>query len=152
MARQAALVEEFIERTVIARLSRPDAADLITAPDSGVDVTGLREEAAAIRADLEEMAAGRALGRISRAQMLAATDQGNARLAEIADELAEAARESVLAPLIAGDSAAGAWELLDLARKRAVIKTLTTITLHSPGRGARRAFDPATVTVTWPGH
>jgi hypothetical protein len=24
-----------------------------------------------------------------------------------------------------------------------------TITLHSPGRGARRAFDPATVQVTW---
>jgi len=23
------------------------------------------------------------------------------------------------------------------------------ITLHSPGRGARRPFDPATVTVTW---
>jgi hypothetical protein len=34
-------------------------------------------------------------------------------------------------------------------RKRAVIKTLMTITLHSPGMGTRRAFDPATVQVTW---
>jgi hypothetical protein len=30
-----------------------------------------------------------------------------------------------------------------------VIKTLMAVTLHSPGRGARRPFDPATVTVTW---
>jgi DNA invertase Pin-like site-specific DNA recombinase len=149
VARQAAPVEAFIERTVIARLSEPDAADLIAAPDSGVDVTGLRQEAAAIRANLEEMAADRALGRISRAQMLAATDQGNARLAEIADELAEAACESVLAPLIAAENAAEVWESLDLSRKRAIIKTLMTITLRSPGKGARRGFDPATVQVTW---
>jgi DNA invertase Pin-like site-specific DNA recombinase len=149
VARQAAPVEAFIERTVIARLSQPDAADLIAAPDGGVDVTGLRQEAAAIRANLEEMAVDRALGRISRAQMLAAPSQGNARLAEIADELAEAARESVLAPLIAAENAAEVWEALDLARKRAIIKTLMTITLHSPGKGARRGFDPATVQITW---
>ncbi len=40
-------------------------------------------------------------------------------------------------------------EELDLSRKRAVIKTLMTITLLSPGMGTRRAFDPATVQVTW---
>lgn len=38
---------------------------------------------------------------------------------------------------------------LDISRKRAVIKTLMTITLDSPGRGARGAFDPATVEVAW---
>jgi hypothetical protein len=38
---------------------------------------------------------------------------------------------------------------VDLSRKRAVIKTLMAVTLHSPGRGARRPFDPATVAVTW---
>lgn len=95
------------------------------------------------------MAADRALGRISRAQMLAATSRGNARLAEIADELAEAARESVLAPLIAAENVSQVWEALDLARKRAIIKTLMTITLRSPGKGARRGFDPATVQITW---
>jgi hypothetical protein len=30
-----------------------------------------------------------------------------------------------------------------------VIKTLMAVTLHSPGRGARLPFDPATVQVTW---
>jgi hypothetical protein len=41
------------------------------------------------------------------------------------------------------------WESLDLSRKRAIIKTLMSITLLSPGKGARRAFDPATVQITW---
>ena len=40
---------EFIEKLVIGRLSRADAADLVAVPENGPDVAGLREEAAAIR-------------------------------------------------------------------------------------------------------
>ncbi len=149
VARQAAPVEDFIERTVIARLSASDAADLVAVPEGGPDVAGLREEAAAIRANLEGMAADRALGLMTRAQMIAGTEAANIRLAEIGADLDEAARENVLAPLVAAENAAGAWEGLDLARKRAIIKTLMSITLLSPGKGARRGFDPATVQVTW---
>jgi DNA invertase Pin-like site-specific DNA recombinase len=149
VSRQAVPVEEFIEKLVIARLSRDDAADLVTVEDVGVDVAALREEAAAIRRNLEELAADRATGLISRAQMLKATEVGNARLAEIGTELDHASRENVLAPLVAAENAAAAWADLDLSRKRAAIKTLMVITLHSPGRGARRPFDPATVGVDW---
>ena len=81
--------------------------------------------------------------------MLAATNRANIRLAEIEAEVEGAARENVLTPLVAAENAASAWEGLDLSRKRAVIRTLMTITLCSPGKGARRAFDPATVQVTW---
>jgi hypothetical protein len=70
----------FITKLVIARLSRPDAADLVTVENSGVDVAGLREEAAAIRRNLEELAADRAMGLITRPQMLAATSRANVRL------------------------------------------------------------------------
>jgi site-specific DNA recombinase len=149
VARQAGLVEEFIEKLVVARLSRPDAADLVSVQDSGVDVAALREEAAAIRVNLEEMAADRALGRITRAQMLKATEAGTARLEAIGAELDGAARENVLAPLVAAENAAAMWAGLDISRKRSVIKTLMSVTLYSPGKGARRAFDPATVQVTW---
>jgi site-specific DNA recombinase len=54
----------------------------------------------------------------------------------------------VLAPLVAAENVAAVWEDLDISRKRAVIKTLMSITLCSPGRGVR-PFDPATVEVTW---
>jgi site-specific DNA recombinase len=149
VARQAGPVEEFIEKLVVGRLSRADAADLVTVEEAGIDVAALREEAAAIRKNLEEMASDRALGKISRAQMLKATEAGNARLAEIGAELDNAARENVLAPLVAAENAAAMWADLDLSRKRAVIKTLMSVTLRSPGRGARRPFDPATVEVSW---
>jgi DNA invertase Pin-like site-specific DNA recombinase len=149
VARQSVPVEDFIERLVITRMSRDDAADLLIVPEDGPDVVGLREEAAAIRRNLEEMAVDRAMGRIGRGPMLAATERADARLAEIGTELEEAAREDVLAPLVAADSAASEWETLDLSSKRAVIKTLMTITLLSPGKGARRAFAPATVQITW---
>jgi hypothetical protein len=149
VARQAAPVEEFIVKLVIARLTRADAAGLLVAPDGGIDVAALREEAAAIRATQEEMARDRVLGLVTRAQVITANQVGDARLARIADELEEAARENVLAPLVAASNAKQVWDDMDLARKRAVIRTLMTITLRSPGRGARRAFDPATVKVDW---
>jgi DNA invertase Pin-like site-specific DNA recombinase len=149
VARQAAPVEEFIEKLVIARLSRPDAADLVTVPEGGPDVGALREQAAAIRQNLDEMAADRAVGLIDRAQMLAATERANLRLAEIGAEVDNAARENVLTPLVTAKSVAVAWQGLDLSRKRATIQTLMTISLHSPGRGARRGFNPATVELGW---
>ena len=149
MARQAGPVEDFITRLVVERLPRADAADLVAVPENGPDLVALREEAAAIRRNLEEMAADRALGLITRPQLLAATGRANIRLDEIGAELDHAARENVLAPLVAAENAAEVWEILDLSRKRAVIKTLMAVTLHSPGRGARRPFDPATVAITW---
>jgi hypothetical protein len=149
VARQAEPVEAFVEKLVVARLSRPDAADLVSVEEAGVDVAGLRGEAAAIRRNLEEMAGDCALGRISRAQMLKATQAGNARLAAIGAELDGAARENVLAPLVAAENAAAVWAGLDISRKRAVIKTLMSVTLYSPGKGPRRVFDPATVQVAW---
>ena len=149
VARRAEPVEMLIEKLVVARLSRPDAAGLASVQDSGVDVAALREEAAAIRVNLEEMASDRVLGRITRAQMLKATEAGTARLEVIGAELDGAARENVLAPLVAAENAAAVWEGLDISRKRSVIKTLMSVTLLSPGRGAPRAFDPATVQVTW---
>jgi site-specific DNA recombinase len=149
VARQAEPVEEFLQKVVIARMSRQDAAGLLAVPDAGVDVPALREEAAAIRRNLEEMAADRALGLISRTQMLAATERGTIRQEQIAALIAEASRENVLASLVAASDVAAEWAEMDQSRQRAVIKTLMTITLHSPGRGARREFDPATVEINW---
>ena len=127
---------------VMGRMSREDAADLIALPEGGPDVAALREESTAIRANLEEMAADRALGLITRAQMLAATERANIRLGEIAAELEHAARENVLAPLVAAEDVAAVWEDMDLSLQRAVIKTLMTITLLSPGMGARGRSTP----------
>lgn len=54
---------------------------------------------------------------------------------------------SLSVALIATDNAPKVWESLDLAHKRAIIKTPMNITLLSPGKGVRRGFDPATVQI-----
>ena len=104
VAVRAAQVDRWVQEAVLEALSRPELADLVTPPPH-VDTAGLRAEAAAIRGNLAEMGADRALGLISRSQMLEATERGNARLAEIAAELAETAGAGALAPFTRGQAA-----------------------------------------------
>jgi hypothetical protein len=144
--RQAGPAEGLTGELVVAGLSRPGAAGLVSVEEAGVDVAGLREEAAAIRVHLEERAGDRAVGKISRAQMLKG-HRGGHRPGWRRPAPGWTARPNVPALLAAGNAAA-AWAGLGISRKRAVINTLMPATLHCPGKGARRAFDPATVRVT----
>ena len=136
VAVRAEPVDEWVRDAVLEALSRPELADLVTPPPH-VDTAGLRAEAAAIRRNLDELAADRALGLVSRSQMIAATGRGNARLAEIGAGLAEAAGKGVLAPFTGGQAAGAVWAGLDLSRHREVIRALTGVVLHPAGRGAR---------------
>ncbi|MBA3290875.1 MAG: recombinase family protein, partial [Actinobacteria bacterium] len=54
--RRAEDVEHFVERIIIARLSRPDAAELFALPDKSDQVAALREDEAGIRARLDGLA------------------------------------------------------------------------------------------------
>jgi len=136
VAVSAAQVDRWVKAAVLEALSRPELADLVT-PPKHADTVGLRAQAAAIRANLDSMAADRAVGLVSRSQMLAATERGNFRLAEIAAELAEAAGKGALAPFTRGQAVQAVWDGLDLSRRREVIRALTPVTLHPAGRGAR---------------
>jgi site-specific DNA recombinase len=144
VARQAAPVDAWVSFAVIERLSRPDAADLIATPTARADVAALREEAAAIRRRLNDLAADAVDGTITRAQLHAASARATTRLDAIDAELADTGREDVLAPLIADENVAAVWEELDLSRKRAVLSALWDVVLHPTGRGSR-GFDPNTI-------
>jgi site-specific DNA recombinase len=135
-------VDAYVTAVIIDRLSRPDLADLV-APKRP-DLAPLHREAASIRANLDTLAADMVAGLISRSQMLAATERGNARLAEITAQLAAAAESSALAVFTGAESARAVWDSLDPARKRAVIAALTTVTILPAGRGTRR-FDPGSI-------
>ena len=136
VAVRAEPVDEWVTDGALEALSRPELADVI-APTPHVDTAGLLAEAAAIRLNLDEMGADRALGLVSRSQMLAATERGNARLAEIGGELAKAAGKGALAPFTRGQAARVVWDDLDLSRRREVIRALTEVILHPAGRGVR---------------
>jgi site-specific DNA recombinase len=139
-------VDNYVTAVIIERLSRPDLADLV-APKRP-DLAPLHREAASIRTNLDTLAADMVAGLVSRSQMLAATERGNARLAEITAQLAAAAESSALAPFTAAGNSRAVWDGLDGSRRRAVIDALCTVTVHPAGRGAR-IFDPATVGIEW---
>jgi DNA invertase Pin-like site-specific DNA recombinase len=136
-------VDAHVEHRIVSYIISHGVMDRI-APSAAVDTAALHREAAAIRRNLDEMAADRALGLITRTQMIAATERGNSRLAEIVADLAASAGGSALAPFAAAENAAEVWEGLDPARKRAVIGELTPVIIHPAGRGAR-TFSPHTV-------
>jgi site-specific DNA recombinase len=142
----AANVDAYIEAVIVERLSRPDIADLVT--PKRPDLSPLRTEAASIRRNLDELAADRVLGLVSREQMIAATQRGTARLDEISAELAAAASESALAPFAAAESAQAAWDALGRERRRAVISALCEVTVRPAGRG-NRLFSADTVQIQW---
>jgi site-specific DNA recombinase len=78
--------------------------------------------------------------------MTVATERAGTRLGEITTALASSAQSSALAPFLAGERAQQVWDGLDLARKRAVLRFLVTVTINPAGRGARR-FDPDTIDI-----
>lgn len=144
VARQAAPVDAWVTGAVLELLSRPDAAGLLTAPKVRADVTALREEAAAIRQRMNDLAGDVVDGVITRAQLHAASTRASVRLNKIEAELADTGREDVLAPLVTAEDLAATWEALDLSRKRAVIGALWDVVLYPTGRGSR-GFDPSTI-------
>ena len=70
------------------------------------------------------------------------------RLETLEDEIADAGRVDILGPLIAAENVAAAWDVLTVARQRAIVDMLATVILHPPGRGTR-TFRPETVEIEW---
>jgi site-specific DNA recombinase len=146
-ARMAEPVESFVEETVIRRLSRPDARELLLAPRAS-DTTALHVEAVGLRERLDSLAVAFADGSISASQLRSGTDRIRERLSEVDAELADAGRVDVLGELVAADDVRAVWKGYTTDRKRAVIATLMQVTLHPPGRGTR-TFRPETVGIEW---
>jgi len=136
VAVQSGPVTEYVEAVVLEVLSSNEVAALVSPPPEA-DTAGLRREAASIRRNLDELAADRALGLITRSQMLEATERGSDRLAQIGAELAAAAGGGPLAAFGQAEAAGQVWQALDITAKREVIRALCTVTLDPAGRGAR---------------
>jgi site-specific DNA recombinase len=144
LTRNAETLDKLTRKMIIARLSAPDAVDLIPSAVPSVDLAALRAEAASIRQNLDEMAEDRALGLITRAQMLTATTVGQQRLNAINAELSANLLTSPLTPLVGAADVAAVWDRQPLAAKRAVLEALFTVTILPVGRG-KRVFNPESI-------
>jgi len=133
LTRNVTLLDALMVKTVIQRLSQPDAVDLIPTVEPGVDVAKLRADAARIRQTLDTMAEDYVSGGIDRGQLLRATATANTRLAEIDEVLAAQVGTSPLAALIGVEDVAAEWELRTLSEKRAILHALYEVTILPTG-------------------
>jgi DNA invertase Pin-like site-specific DNA recombinase len=146
-ARRAAPIEEYLEAVMVARLSKPDATQLLE-QQSHVDSAKLTIEAAGVTARLDALAVEFADGSLTASQLRTATERLRERRAAIARELADSGRVDVLGDIVSASDVAEVWAALPTSRKRAVIAALATIRIYPVGRGVRN-FDPASVGIEW---
>ena len=90
MRRVARPTEDFVSRIIIARLSQPDAAELVS-PHPEIDMAALNREVTAARARLDALARMFGNGDIDVRQLQEGTAAANADLKRAEDDLATAA-------------------------------------------------------------
>ncbi|WP_280364243.1 recombinase family protein [Nocardia abscessus] len=134
--RQTNYVDDHVTGLVVARLSRPDAGDLLV-DQNRPDLHELRLEAAALREKLDTLAIDYAEGVLSREQLRTGSARARAKL----EQIETAMQDANLARLFKGVVGEGAVEFpgLLLDRRRAIIDALMVITFQRASR--RGGFD-----------
>jgi DNA invertase Pin-like site-specific DNA recombinase len=147
LRRLAPAVDDYVARVIVARLSRPDAADLLRPPARpGIDAPALRTEAAQLRERKSAQMRMHAAGAIDDADLTAGLAEIKRRLTAIEVTLTANSAPDPLSEFRDQVDAGAVWEALPLARKRAVVKLLADITLLATTRRGR-GFDEASVSI-----
>ena len=148
MVRDQRSVDALVTETVIERLGRADALDLLAPADSGIDTVALTAEIGAIRERRAWMAEMATDGLMGQAEYRTAMTKLAGRTAELETQLQGGPTASPLATLVTSNDVRASWEALDLGRQRAVIDLLMTVSLlPSKNRGPK--FDPDSVNIAW---
>jgi site-specific DNA recombinase len=134
--RRGVPLDRFVESVIVARLSRPDALDLLIDRDRP-DADALRVERLGVSARLDNVVNLVADGTLTSDNARAAIRSLREELAAIDSKMTEAGRVDVLGDIVGSPDVAVMWESLPLDRKRAVLDTLMTVVVHSVGQGGR---------------
>ncbi|WP_307834758.1 recombinase family protein [Paractinoplanes lichenicola] len=136
------VLDEYVQRVVVAWLSRPDIYDLLTAQTAtDADVAHAHAEADRLRGDLEDW---RKLAETGQVTPISFARAEKGLLEQIAAHDARAA-EAGIPPVLRGrigEQAVQAWAELgdEVAVKRDIIRTVADIRLKPAGKGSRRPF------------
>jgi site-specific DNA recombinase len=147
VTRDAVALDDFVERVIVQRLSRPGTVEALLRRDDTVDVKALRAEQATLGKRKDKAATMFAAGTIGAGQLATITRLADQRSKQIAETLAQAGWRSPLEPLAGGDIAA-AWEGLPLPQKRAILDVIADVHVL-PTKPTTRGFDPNGVRIDW---
>lgn len=140
-------LDDYIERVVLARLSRADANLLLD--DKRVDLPALQAERIGLQARLDELADQFAEGAIDGSQLRKGTSTLRGKLAVVDSQLADAARTDPVAGLIADRGrVAEKWAACTPTVQGQIIDSLMTVRVLPCPKG-KRAFDPDYIDIVW---
>ncbi|WP_333746169.1 recombinase family protein [Streptomyces sp. IBSBF 2950] len=133
--RRAEIVDRHVEDTLVERLERDDAHELLLPGPDDVDVTGLQAEAEQIRRRMKDLGGLFGAGQLELAPFTEGMDTARAQLEGVNRQLARAATVDPLVGLVGAPDVRKAWRALDLERQRHVLRALVEVTLKTPRQG-----------------
>lgn len=150
--RRAETVDQYVEDTIVERLSRDDAHELLLPAPDDVDVAALQAEAEKIRARMRNLAGMYGGGQIDEVQFTEGTDTARGQLEGVTTQLARAATVDPLVELVGAKDPRKVWRAMPLDRQRTVLRSLVEVTLKTPRPGRMPDggyFDYEAVTFKW---
>jgi DNA invertase Pin-like site-specific DNA recombinase len=144
VSRILTLVDELVERTLVARLSMPDAASLLS---PAVDVAPLLQEAATLRERRADLATLLAEGVLTKSDVRDQGERLNARIEEIEEAIGAAQSSGPLGAMVGADDVESRWAAASLTAKRELIRALAEVTVNR--QLSTRVFDPDSVVIRW---
>lgn len=148
LQRQTVPVDEFVVAVIVARLSQPDAAELLARPDNSAEVATLRAELLSARSRLDGLAEAFAAGDIDRQALAAGTRRLQATVKIAESRIGELSAIPILSDLAVAEDMATTFAALPMEVQRQVIEVLATITLL-PATPGSRTFDSTSVRIDW---
>lgn len=133
-------VEALIEAAMLARLSRPDAAEAFRARPDDEAVHEAEQHLQELRDRLDEHYAESAAGRLSAAGLSKVEAMLQPQIDTAESKLRRLSLPPALADLADVDIAAR-WDRFDAATRRAIVRHLTEVVV-APATGRGRLFDP----------
>jgi DNA invertase Pin-like site-specific DNA recombinase len=133
--RRAEIVDQYVEDTIVERLSRDDAEDLLLPGPDDVDVAGLQAESERIRRRMTDLAGLFGAGQLELGPFTEGMDTARAQLEGVTKQLARAATIDPLVGLVGAPDVRKAWRALELERQRNVLRALVQVTLTTPRPG-----------------
>jgi DNA invertase Pin-like site-specific DNA recombinase len=133
--RRAEIVDQYVEDTIVARLSEPDAHEMLLPGPDDVDVAALQAEEELIRRRMKDLGGLFGSGQLELEPFTEGMDTARAQLAGVTLQLARAATVDPLVALVGAPDVRKAWRALELERQRNVLRSLVEVTLKTPRQG-----------------
>ncbi|MEH0520533.1 recombinase family protein [Streptomyces stelliscabiei] len=133
--RRAEIVDRHVEDTIVERLERDDAHELLLPGPDDIDTAGLQAEAEQIRQRMRDLGGLFGAGQLELAPFTEGMETARAQLDGVTRQLARAATVDPLVGLVGAPDVRKAWRALELDRQRNVLRALVEVTLKTPRQG-----------------